>query len=238
MRSARSSIKGYGQLFVALVALSPLLAPVSPAQPPEPSEFLGRRITITRPQLTDDGYNPKGPASVCLEGPPEPQCYTAPKDFGRDPGVTVVQIERDNPALLFSADSGGVSGWNVHFALLRPGTGKDLNDLLNVSAANQNQHAFWDVPEFSEAKIFVTANFVWGPDEGHYDPHRYTISVYVLEHPQRIGIVSYYLKDRYMTVRKYSQDANDDILGAEKSEIFAHLRRIKAEAEREQRPPR
>src|SRR6266496_2857974 len=87
--------------------------------------FAGKTVVITEPETDADGFFPKGPASVCLEGP-QKQCYTAPKDFGRNPKVTVVRLEKDIPALLFSAASGGVSGWAIHFALLRPGGGKDL----------------------------------------------------------------------------------------------------------------
>ena len=86
-------------------------------------KFLGREVTITEPELDADGFFPKGPASICIEGPPQRLCYTAPQDFGRDPDVTLVQIEKTMPALLFSAASGGVSGFGVHFALLRPGAG-------------------------------------------------------------------------------------------------------------------
>jgi len=72
----------------------------------------------------------KVPRAICIEGPPQRQCYTSPQDFGRDPDVTLVQIEKTMPALLFSAASGGVSGFGVHFALLRPGAGKSLENLF------------------------------------------------------------------------------------------------------------
>src|ERR1051325_9399930 len=92
-------------------------------------KFMGREVTIIEPELEDEFF-PKGPASVCVEEPPQRQCYTAPRDFGRDPTVTVVEVEKDLPALFFSAASGGVSGFGIHFALLRPGTGKDLENLF------------------------------------------------------------------------------------------------------------
>ncbi len=93
-------------------------------------KFMGREVTMTVPEQDADGFFPKGPASVCIEGPPQRQCYTAPQTFGNNPTVAVVQLERGIPALLFSAESGGVSGWQIHFALLRPGTGKNIEDLL------------------------------------------------------------------------------------------------------------
>ena len=122
---------------------------------------MGRDITIVEPELDDDGFFPKGPASVCVEGP-QRQCYTAPKDFARVPTVTVVQMEKDAPALLFSAASGEISGWQIHFALLGIGTGKNLENLLrsDLSVSNQSQHAFWTDPTISKAAIFVTADYV------------------------------------------------------------------------------
>lgn len=226
------------RVLVSLFSCLMLAVIAARAQNADLPKFMGRNVTIAAPPLDADGFSRKGGASVCIEGTQDRHCYTAPKDFGKDPRVSVVQIEKDRPALLFSADSGGVSGFAVHFALLRPGIGKDLDELLNVSLPNQNQHVFWDLPEFPEAKIFVTAEFVWGPDEGHYDAHRFIVSAYTLEHPRSIGTVAYYLKDRYMTVRKYSQDANDDILGSEKPEILARLRKVKAEQARGQRSTR
>jgi len=203
-------------------------------------KFMGRAVTITEPELEDEFF-PKGPASICVEGPPQRQCYTAPRDFGRGPTVTVVQVEKDLPALFFSAASGGVSGFGIHFALLRPGIGKDMENLFSsdTSVSNQNEHAFWFDSAISDAAIFLTADYVWGPGESHYSEHRYIISAYVWR-PNAIveDALSYHLEDRYMTVRKYDLDANKDILTSEKQEILARLARIKAEAERQNRTPR
>lgn len=231
MRYAASSNMDNGRFFAALVGSVLLIAARAAPQNAQLPQFMGRDLTITTPPLDADGNSPQGPASVCVGGPPARHCYTAPQEFGKDPKVDMVQIEKDKLALFFSAASGGVSGWNVHFALLRPGTGNDLDELLDASVSNQNQYAFWDAPALSEAKIFVTADFVWGPAEGHYDPHRFIISAYVLKRTLG-GRMVYALEDRYMTARKYSQDANDDILGAEKPEILSRLAHVKAEAGR------
>ncbi len=198
-------------------------------------KFMGRQVIIVKPERIDEFF-PKGPASVCLEGPPPQQCYTAPKDFGNNPTVSVVQLQEDMPALFFSAASGGVSGWQVHFALLRPGPGNDLEDLFpgdEMTVSNQSQHAFWNDPAISKALIFLTADFVWGagPNESqyepHYDGHRYMISAYVLRRSTMIEALQYYLDDRYMTVRKYDYN-KADILASEKPEILARLRRLKS----------
>jgi hypothetical protein len=203
-------------------------------------KFMGREITVTEPERDADGFFPKGPASVCIQGPPRRQCYTAPTDFGNSPTATVVQLKKGVPALLFSAASGGVSGWEIHLALLRPATGKDLEELLNISVPNQNQYAFWNDVTISAAQIFVTAAYVWGPDEAHYAAHRYIVSSYVWT-PDSLGeYASYYLEERYMTTHKYDQMAGADILSSEKQEILARLRRVKAmhDAEARQDMPR
>jgi len=93
----------------------------------------------------------------------------------------VIRLDKDTPALFFSAETGGVSGWTIRFALLRPGPGKDLDNLFlsDTSVSNQSQHAFWNDSAISEAPIFMTADYVFGPNEGHYGEHRYIISAYV-----------------------------------------------------------
>lgn len=204
-------------------------------------KFMGREVTITEPALDDTGFFPKGPASICLQGPPQRQCYTAPKDFGDSPTVNVVEFKKGVLALLFSAASGGVSSRLIHLALLRPGTGKDLEDLLATavtSVSNQNQYEFWDDVTISDAQIFVTADYVWGPDEGHYAEHRYILSSYVLKPRLNSEDGSYYLDDRYMTARKYDLESGVGILASEKQEILARLKRAKAAAEPRQQAPR
>jgi hypothetical protein len=188
-------------------------------------KFMGRQVTIIAGEHDSDGF-PLGPASICLEGAPRRQCYTPPKAFGNDPTVEIVQLQKDEPALLFSAATYGVSGWSVHFALL---AGADMEDLFadEMTISNQSQHAFWHEPGISESAIFLTAEFVQGPgpDEGHYGPHRFIISAH-FPIPDADGNF-YYLQDRYMTVRKYDYE-KDDILAAEKPEILARLQRVKA----------
>src|SRR5206468_2577219 len=105
---------------------------------------------------------------------PERQCYTAPKEFGRNPTVAVVEVKKGKPALFFSAASGGVSGFTIHLALLRPG-GKELENLLgsDVSVSAQSQTAFWTDASISDAPFLVTADYIWGPDESHSGPHRF-----------------------------------------------------------------
>jgi hypothetical protein len=210
--------------------LACLLFCVSNVLAQSPPKFMGRAITITRPELDESGMFPKGPASVCIAGS-RPQCYTAPKDFGRDPEATVVQVDKNTRAIFFSAASGGVSGWMIHFALLDPGTEKELGNLFmsDPSVSSQSEHAFWTDLSISDAKIFVTADYVWGPGECHICEHRYMVSAYVFRPIEpNMDLQYYYLEDRYMTVRKYGEGAK--ILNSERQEIIARLRRVKQQA--------
>jgi hypothetical protein len=101
-----------------------------------------------------------------------------------------------------------------------------------MSLANQSQHAFWTDLSISDSKLFVTADYVWGPDDSHYGEHRYIISAYVRRSSSILDNRSYYLDDRYMTASKYNLDTNADVLGSEKPEIIARLRRVKHQAPR------
>ncbi len=69
----------------------------------------------------------------------------------------------------------------------------------------------------------MTADYAPGPNEGHHGEHRYIISAYFF-----VGGL-YYPKDRYMTVHKYDVDANEDVLGSERQEMLARLKRVKTE---------
>ena len=190
---------------------------------------MGRELTVTAPEL-DAEFFPKSdtPVSLCIEGPPSRQCYTAPKEFVRFPEVTVVQLAKDTPGLLFSAATVGVSGFAVHFALLRAGQGPNLEDcfLSAISISSQSEHALWKLPAVSDAPIFATADYVQGPDESHISEHRYIISTYARRPSTLVDGLYYYLEDQYMTVRKYSEGAH--ILNSEKPEILARLKRVKA----------
>ena len=197
-----------------------------------PLKFMGRAVTVTESGYEDsERMFPKGPASVCGEGTPQ-QCYTAPGRFGRHPEVSIVQVDKATPAIFFSAASGGTSGWQIHFALLRPGPGKEFENLFpsQLTLSSQSQHAFWTDPSISGAAIFVTADYVWGPGECHLCPHRYIISAYTWQSGEPlIAEWGYHLQDQYMTVRTYG-DAEASILESEKQEIIARLRRVKQSA--------
>src|SRR5690349_9029996 len=85
----------------------------------DPVTYLGRQVTVIDPGTDPDGFFPKGEAKVCVQGQQEKDCYTAPKGIGRMPSLSVVELRRGEPALFFEAASGGVSGFLLHFALLK-----------------------------------------------------------------------------------------------------------------------
>jgi hypothetical protein len=201
--------------------------------------FMDRAVTVTEPIPDADGYYAKGSASICLEGPPQRQCYSAPDLYGHVAKVQLVEVQKGLSVLLFEAESVGTSGYGIHVAFLRPGHGKDLDNLLlsDITLSNQSQFSFWNDASVSPAKAFVTAEFDWGPDEGHYGDHRYIISAYVLKPTTLAGGPSYHLYNQYMTVHKYDLEKSD-VLVAEKPEIIARLRRVKAAANPNQRVPR
>lgn len=188
-------------------------------------KFMGRQLTIVQPEHTEEGF-PKGSASVCVAGPPKQACYTPPNDsdnpFGNNPKVEAVQLREDTPALLFSAETGGVSGWSVSFALL---VGPDLeNVLLAEPVDNQSQYALWNEPAISDFAIFLTATYAAGSDEAHYGHHRYIISAYFPNHRYDDGV--YLLQDRFMTIQSYDLQAKADVLASEKTEILRRLSRV------------
>lgn len=203
------------------------------------SEFMDRKVTITEAEKDARDF-PKGPATICLEGPPKRQCFAPPRDFGLVPTAEVVQLKDGIPALLFSAATGAGSGFGIHFALLRPGDQDGLEDLFRggIGATNLSETDFWNDPAISDAAIFVVADAVWG-DEGHYNAHRYIVSAYTFRDSDLIpGSAFYFLEDQYLTARKYQiagPDASDHVLDSERHEILARLRQVKAEREKAKR---
>ena len=81
-----------------LAAIATILAlQIASGQTPAPAgelpKFVGREVTVKEAELNPNGFYPKGPATICVEGPPRRQCYTAPKDFGRGTMVTQVPLD-------------------------------------------------------------------------------------------------------------------------------------------------
>jgi hypothetical protein len=210
-------------------------------------EFQGHKVTLMMPSLDANGFAEES-AKVCLDATPKLQCYTPPaKDFpiGLSPELTPMDLGRGRSALLFSVlGNWGGPGSVTHLALLRPGSGRDLQSLLppNIMLSGISEHTFWADPSISDAPILLTADFEWSPDEARFDEHRFLISAYLMRSilPGAADLFTYALEDRYLTVRKYvtPDSTKAAILAAEKSEILARLKRVKAEEERRAKTPR
>src|SRR5258708_5974541 len=121
------------KFIVTLVLLSLASIRLNAQAPPK---FMGRKLTVSGTR--NDGV-PISSARVCVEAPPQRQCYAAPKTFANHPDVDVVLLKKDMPALLFSAETVGTSGWLIHFALLRAGMGKDLEEAFMSEVELSNQ---------------------------------------------------------------------------------------------------
>lgn len=212
-------------VFWAVLSLSAVAPAQTLQRSPEITSFMGLEVVVTEPQL-DDVFAPKGPAVMRVEAPPQKQCYTMPQGFGRNPRITIVPLKKDGPALFFSAESGGVTSFQTHFALLRPEEGPELGELLlsDVTLSNVAEHEFWTEPIISAALIFLTADVVRGPGAEHNSDARFMIAAYFPTDSDPV----YYLEDRFMTVRKYGLRSGVPVLAAEKPQILVRLKRVVA----------
>jgi len=119
-----------------------------------------------------------------------------------------------------------MSGWEVYYALLVPGEGSKLKNLLSeIKVANVSQYAFWTEPEIASSPIFVTASFVWEGSEAHYDYHLYKITSYLREPTQLADGVEYSSQDSYTTTKKYFIEKGENALISEQKEILSRLRK-------------
>jgi len=221
--------------------------------PSDSVSFRGYQVTVIDPGLADkEGHYPKGEAKVCVLGQPPESCYTAPTGVGRSPTLTLIELRQGQSALFFQASGGGVSGFSQHFALFDlcdPARHADckpaeLRNLFpaDLEVSNVSQFSWWNLPAISPSKLFLTADFVWGPLEGHSADHRFIISVYA-RRPDNSGDQGYTLVDRFKTVHSYGLAPGGglaDVLGAERKQILTRLKKVKATwpPERRDREPR
>jgi hypothetical protein len=208
---------------IALAAVWQLNAQTPPTEKKLSFRFQGRDVILIDPGMKD-GFEPNGPASVCIEGPPLRQCFTMPEGYGRAPAVKLVEMRKDDPLLVFSAETDGVSGFGVQFAFLRSSEGKELDNVLPGGAriSDQSRSDFLREPAISDHLIFVTAQYKWGPSEAHLDSHRFIITAYVWIYSSLTDSWGYYADDEYLTVSKYDSES-DDILARERPEIVRRL---------------
>jgi hypothetical protein len=225
-------MRNYFKTLLVVLAASFQLWPFLSAGQPQASVtfFHGSKVTIAMPAIGQDEEKlPLGPAIVCVAFPPAPQCYTPPKEnppFGADPKVRVVQLKPGRDALLFQvrATAGGSGSKNL-LALLEPGKGKRLSNLLtDVTFGNQSEYRFLNVATISDMPLLAIADASWGAGETHFSKHRFTVTIYSYD-----AKLNYYgLRDQYLTSGKYpSFDEVDviNVLEPEREEILARLRR-------------
>ncbi|MHB8734791.1 MAG: hypothetical protein ACYC6M_05750 [Terriglobales bacterium] len=194
---------------------------------PSATVFMGQRVVIVTPSFSPEEHLPDSPARVCLVSTGT-QCYTPPENnlpFGLDPTAHVLHLGPAYDALLFEVRaSGGGSGSERLLALLRPGRGQLLINLLppNVRLTEQGEYRFWSAPKVSAWALFSVADAVSGEGETHFARHRFVVKTYVAEHNH-----NYRLRDEYITASKYpsfDEVSNIRVLESERGEVLRRLR--------------
>jgi hypothetical protein len=191
--------------------------------------FHGARVNIS---ADESQFPPATPAVLCIALTPIEQCYTPPKSdvvdlpYAFNPTAKIVQLKPGFDAILFEVEAtGGGSGSGHLLALLVPGKGKDLNNLLpDVSFGDQSEHHFWKLPSISDMQVLVLAEGMGDLNGSHFSRQRFLIKVLVFNH--HVGF--YGLQDEYLTSKKYpSLDEVDviHVLEAERKEILARLKK-------------
>ena len=196
---------------------------------PSASVFMGHSVQITTPPVDYIG-SALEPATICLTSPQGQLCFKPPAgtnlpSFGLRPEARAVRLRPGYEGLLFTAKSSGGGSGSLHLlALLEPGAGSNLENLLppGLSVTEQGEYRFWDEPSISDTALLVVADYVWGDGETHFSAHYFRISSYVFNSESR----HYELRDEYITGKKYpSLDEVDSItaLEQEKPEVLGRL---------------
>ncbi len=229
------------RLFVLTLAACGLFGQSEPKQ--SVIEFDGHKVILVEPRKDVNGFAEE-PAAVCLDvTKPYGRCWRPRNDAypcALDSELSIISIGRAPQALFFKAwGTAGGSGSIVCLGLLQPTPDGHVRDLLpEISLSEISGHAFWNERTISPSPILVTANFVWGYEEGHFSDHRFIVSAYLLKEGLDPEFFTYELDDRYMTLLKYASDDSASVLSSEKAEILSRLKRVKAEEERQQQAPR
>jgi hypothetical protein len=177
---------------------------------------------------------PTGAARLCLNARPT-HCYSLPNgrndvqsgiefEFGLEPKTERASVQGGGSLILFSATfSGGGSGTLDELALLRYERDGTMRNLLPVvQLTEQGEHAIWQLPSISPMPVLVTAEYVWGKGETHFEQHLFEIRAYLYD----LASQSYAEKIMYRTSRRYpSLDEVDqvNVLTPERNEILRQL---------------
>ena len=192
---------------------------------------------VLQGSVNSDGF-PTTAASICLGETGSAHCYT-PSDYQpKSPfglNAKAVDIGQLNgiPLTLFTAIFSAGAGEITNYALLTVKDGDFVNLLPKLQLTNQSEFAVWNLSEFSNLPILVTADFLWDPYhqlgsnnelESHYGPHRYTIRV-LLYDP---ATSRYAERLHFDTDRTYPGLNNVDavkVLTPERKHILSRLRK-------------
>jgi hypothetical protein len=171
---------------------------------------------------------PTGAARLCLDTQ-RARCYALPgkqsdMQFGLEPKVERISGQRGGPLILFSATfSGGGSGTLDELALVRHEQDGTLRNLLPVvQLTEQGDRAIWQLPSVSPMPVLLTADYVWGKGETHFEQHLFEIRAYLYDSTSQ----TYEEKLRYRTSHRYpSLDEVDhvNVLIPERAEILRRL---------------
>jgi hypothetical protein len=195
---------------------------------------------VLQGSVNSDGF-PTTAASICLGDAGSAHCYTPseyqPKSpFGLNAKAVDIGQLNGRQLTLFTAIFSAGAGEITNYALLTVKDGDFVNLLPKLQLTNQSEFAVWNLSEFSNLPILVTADFVWDPYhqlgsnnelESHYGPHRYTIRV-LLYDP---GTSRYAERLHFDTDRTYPGLNNVDavkVLTPERKHILARLRKESA----------
>ncbi|MGA3082053.1 MAG: hypothetical protein ABSD44_11800 [Terracidiphilus sp.] len=140
-----------------------------------------------------------------------------------EPNAKVVGHLDGKELTLFTAMfSGCGSGTLTHFSLLTVRDGEFVNLLPKVELTNVSEFKLWNLPQFSNLPIFVTADLIWRTGETHFERHRYEIEVYVFDSKSHV----YVERVHFDTKRKYSGGDADVVnaLEGERPIILVKLR--------------
>src|ERR1700730_4407168 len=144
------------------------------------------RFTIAKGQQKSGEEVPISGAKLCIIAR-EDICYQMPPEvssdssgvtyeFGLEPRSERLPISGGGSWVFFSAMfSAGGSGTLERLAVLRYDGEKIDNLLPFVGVSNVSERAMWTIPN-AKYPVLVTADFIWGKGEVHFDTHYFTVN--------------------------------------------------------------
>jgi hypothetical protein len=163
--------------------------------------------------------------NICYQMPPEVSTDSSDVtyEFGLEPRSERLPLTGGGSWVFFSAMfSAGGSGTLERLAVLRY-DGEKINNLLPfVGVSNVSERAMWTIPN-AKYPVLVTADFIWGKGEVHFDPHYFTVNGWRFDQKsdQYVKVFS------YQTTKKYACDPTVHVLGPERQEILRRLSAVK-----------